>query len=113
MHRHSSWSLAKLQIVVEFEIKAFSNSIGGIIGQLIVEPVAYIALLAAGLEGWNAFINTSGETRISYLTFAFPGILAIQLIRIFARAGDICPRGSTELSLSGHSFDRLGGIVPR
>lgn len=79
------WSLRKMGVVVEFELKAFLNSIGGVIGQLIVEPVGYTALLVAGLQGWAPNVTLqSGET-VNYLTFAFPGILAMQLVRAFGR----------------------------
>ena len=80
-----NWSLAKLIIIAEFEAKIFFNSANNIIGQLVIEPVAYIALLVAGLQGWNRVIQIDNGSFVDYSTFALPGILAMQLVRAFAR----------------------------
>jgi ABC-type multidrug transport system permease subunit len=72
-------------LIVEFERRAFTFGRAAVVGQLFVEPLVYVSFLAAGLQGWQQDINLAGHGSVSYLTFAFPGILAIIAIRGFAR----------------------------
>lgn len=71
-------------VILEFEIRAFLNSIGSVLGQLIIEPLVYLAFFAAGIQSWQPFVQVDHQN-IKYLTFAFPGILSVQIIRSFAR----------------------------
>lgn len=81
----SVWSLSRFDVIVEFELKAFFNSIGSAIGQVFVDPLAYLVFLAAGLQGWGQSVLSNADHRISYLTFVFPGILTIQVLKSFSR----------------------------
>ena len=82
--RAEIWSLKNLGAIIEFEWQAFLYLRNIILGQLFVEPIVYITLLAAGLQGMNNTIEYKGIL-ISYMTYAFPGILAIQTIRTLSR----------------------------
>jgi ABC-type multidrug transport system permease subunit len=75
---------SRLPVVIAFEARAFLYSKALVAGQLIVEPLAYLAFLAAGLQGWNTQVEI-GTDSISYLTFVFPGVLALQAVRSLGR----------------------------
>lgn len=76
--------LSRLPVVVAFEARAFLYSKAMVVGQLLVEPLAYLAFLAAGLQGWSSQVDL-GAGSVSYLTFVFPGVLALQAVRALGR----------------------------
>lgn len=76
--------LKRLPVVVAFEARAFFYSKAMVIGQLLVEPLAYLVFLAAGLQGWGSRVDL-GSNSVNYLTFVFPGVLALQAVRSLGR----------------------------
>lgn len=76
--------LRRLPVVVTFEAHAFFYSKAMVIGQLVVEPLAYLVFLAAGLQGWSTRVEV-GSSSVNYLTFVFPGVLALQAVRSLGR----------------------------
>ena len=77
--------LRRLGAVVEFEVRAFFVYRGVVLVQLFVEPLAYLALLAAGLQGLNQAVELSPGRSVAYLSYAFPGVLALQVIRTLGK----------------------------
>lgn len=75
--RSSALSLKGIWIIADFEARAFINYPSTAIGRILIEPLVYTAFLAAGIQGLLSDMD------ISYLTFAFSGILAIQALRAF------------------------------
>lgn len=76
--------LRRLPVMVAFEARAFLYSKAMVIGQLVVEPLAYLVFLAAGLQGWGTRVEV-GENSVNYMTFVFPGVLALQAVRSLGR----------------------------
>lgn len=63
-------------LVAEFEFRAMFNDKPGLL-RLIIEPLAYLFFLAAGLQG------IVGMNQKDYISFVFPGVAALQLLRLF------------------------------
>lgn len=103
----SPWSLAGSTVVVEFEVRALWGTKSTLISSLILEPILYMALLVAGLQG---IISSAGGTSASnYVTFVFPGLLALQTIQGFSRAMYRC---TAERRWGLLALKRLAGVGP-
>jgi ABC-type polysaccharide/polyol phosphate export permease len=74
------WSFARFIPVVEIELKGFLALKSSLIGDLLVGPVVYLALLTAGLA---AAIGDGDMGK--YLDFVLPGFLVLQGFNGFAR----------------------------
>lgn len=68
----------KLLVIFEFEARALWNDKSGLI-RMLIEPLAYLFLLTAGL---GSTFTTSAEYP-SYISFVYPGIVALQGFRAF------------------------------
>ncbi|MCH9626367.1 MAG: hypothetical protein S4CHLAM123_15640 [Chlamydiales bacterium] len=68
-----------LFIVTEFEFRALLSDRPGML-RIVIEPLAYLFLLAQGLS--SSFSKLDGM-EFNYLSFVFPGIIALQLFRVF------------------------------
>jgi ABC-2 type transport system permease protein len=55
------------------------------LGQYVVEPLVWTALLAAGLMSVQHVVRLDSGREVEYLTFAFPGIVGILAMRGFSR----------------------------
>jgi len=102
-----TWSLARFGVIAEFELKALWATKSTLVGQLFVEPLVYTALLAAGLQGLTG--SSVGADGLTYLTFAFPGILGLQAIRLFARS---VYRSTVDRRWGLLALKRLAGVGP-
>lgn len=63
-------------IISEFEFRALINDKSSIL-RVFLEPLAYLFLLAPGLQG------IIGLNQDNYISFVYPGIVALQLLRLF------------------------------
>ncbi|HEX3722619.1 MAG TPA: hypothetical protein VHV31_07495, partial [Nitrolancea sp.] len=84
-HARSPFSLRGLTVVAEFEVRAIRNLKSGMLGQYVVEPLVWTALLAAGLMSVQHVVRLDSGREVEYLTFAFPGIVGILAMRGFSR----------------------------
>jgi ABC-2 type transport system permease protein len=101
------WSLSGFTVVTEFELRALWGMRSILISSLIVEPILYIALLVAGLQGivgdWGDNANRD------YITFVFPGLLALQGLQAFVR---VVYRSTAERRWGLLALKRLSGVGP-
>jgi len=80
------WSLARFVPVTELELIAFWQLKSGLIVDLVVGPVVYLALFAAGIGGViSSAINGDGNAS-DYLDFVVPGFLVLQGFNTFSRS---------------------------
>jgi ABC-2 type transport system permease protein len=70
--------LTSLKLVTEFEIRSLLAHRATWIRLVFIEPLTYLLLLGAGLQGLTGDPN--------YIAFVFPGILGMQLLRIFTHS---------------------------
>jgi ABC-2 type transport system permease protein len=84
------WSLARFMPVMELELIAFWQLKSGLIVDLLVGPIVYFALFAAGVGGViSSAVNGDGNTGTSasdYLNFVVPGFLVLQGFNTFSRS---------------------------
>jgi len=70
-------------LICEFEWLALWNDKAGLL-RLFLDPLAYLLFLGAGL---NALITISeGQQTTNYISFVYPGIVALQILRMFTHA---------------------------
>lgn len=101
------WSLSGFGVVVEFEFRALWGTRSMLVSELFLEPVLYIALLVAGLQGIVG--NLGGNSGSDYITFVFPGLLALQGIHAFVR---VIYRSTAERRWGLLALKRLAGVGP-
>ncbi len=101
------WSLTGFAVVVEFELRALWGMRSILISSLFLEPILYIALLVAGLQGIVG--NVEGNASGDYIAFVFPGLLALQGIQAFVR---IIYRSTAERRWGQLALKRLAGVGP-
>ncbi|MGC4105174.1 MAG: ABC transporter permease [Thermomicrobiales bacterium] len=77
------WSLARFIPIAEIELKGFLQTKSGLAGDLLIGPIVYFALFAAGIGG-TLSAATGGEAA-TYLTFVLPGFLVLQGFGGFTR----------------------------
>ncbi len=84
------WSLARFMPVMELELIAFWQLKSGLIVDLLVGPIVYFALFAAGVGGViSSAVNGDGNAGTSasdYLNFVVPGFLVLQGFNTFSRS---------------------------
>lgn len=94
-------------VIFESEWQVLWNSKASMIGQFIVEPIAYAALLGGGLQGWIGEVEISSQLKVPYLVFAYAGILCGQMIRVF---GQSVYRLTVERRWGLYALKRMGGV---
>ena len=77
------WSLARFAPIAEIELKGFLQTKSGLLGDLLVGPIVWFALFAAGIGG-TISTATDGDPH-AYLTFVLPGFLVLQGFGGFTR----------------------------
>ncbi|MGN6483820.1 MAG: ABC transporter permease [Thermomicrobiales bacterium] len=77
------WSLARFAPIAEIELKGFLQTKSGLVGDLLVGPIVWFALFAAGIGGTISAAN--GGDAHAYLTFVLPGFLVLQGFGGFTR----------------------------
>lgn len=70
------WSLARIIPIAEIELNGFLQTKSGLIGDLLVGPIVWFALFAAGIGG--TISNATGGDAHAYLSFVLPGFLVLQ-----------------------------------
>lgn len=82
------WSLARFVAIAELELIAYWQLKSGLIGDLIVGPIVYFALFAAGIGGVISATANGGDSTfaVNYLTFVLPGFLVLQGFNTFTRS---------------------------
>jgi len=82
------WSLARFVAIAELELIAYWQLKSGLIGDLIVGPIVYFALFAAGIGGVIGATARGGDSTfaVDYLTFVLPGFLVLQGFNTFTRS---------------------------
>jgi ABC-2 type transport system permease protein len=101
------WSLRGLAVVAEFELCAFWGMKSTLISSLLVQPVVYLVLLTGGLESLiDPDVSFAGG---NYLTYVFPGLLALQAVREFSGA---IYRTTAERRWGQLALKRLAGVGP-
>lgn len=82
------WSLARFVAIAELELIAYWQLKSGLIGDLIVGPIVYFALFAAGIGGVISATANGGDSTfaVNYLTFVLPGFLVMQGFNTFTRS---------------------------
>lgn len=78
----SSLSLRNCLLVAEFEMRSMWANKAGIVNELFLQPISYILLLAGGLSGILGDFTYEGR-HLAYITYVYPGILGMQLLRSF------------------------------
>lgn len=78
------WSLRRFIALTEIELKALGSEGKIRISSLLLEPVAQLLLLAAGLQGLIGNPGTFFHGH-SYLMFVLPGLFGLQALRAFSR----------------------------
>lgn len=78
--RASKWSIKGLWVIAEVEMRAILNNRATLFGRVVIEPLVYTSFLVAGLQG------VISDSSFEFMSFAFPGILAVHTIRAFAGA---------------------------
>lgn len=77
------WSLRGLRPTAEIEMIALFSEGRSLISSLLLEPMVQLLILAAGLQG---AISAAGFTdSVNYITWVFPGLIALQTVRAFNR----------------------------
>lgn len=92
--------ISRLHVIAEFELRALINYPWVLLGRLFVEPIVYTAFLAGGLQGLF-------RQNFDFLSFAMPGILAIQILRAF---GTLIYRITVEHRWGIFALKKLSGI---
>ncbi|MGN6032427.1 MAG: ABC transporter permease [Thermomicrobiales bacterium] len=77
------WSLTRFAPIAEIELKGFLQTKSGLVGDLLVGPIVWFALFAAGIGGTISAAN--GGDAHAYLTFVLPGFLVLQGFGGFTR----------------------------
>ncbi|MGC4192158.1 MAG: ABC transporter permease [Thermomicrobiales bacterium] len=77
------WSLARFAPITEIELKGFLQTKSGLAGDLLVGPIVWFALFAAGIGG--TISAAAGSDPRAYLTFVLPGFLVLQGFGGFTR----------------------------
>lgn len=79
------WSLARFVPIAEIELKGFLQTKSGLVGDLLVGPIVWFALFAAGIGGTIGVASGGGGDAHAYLTFVLPGFLVLQGFGGFTR----------------------------
>lgn len=74
--------MSPFAMIVEFELRSLVASRSTLIRTLLVEPLAYLLLLTAGIQGLTSGVPSEAGS-VNYVTFVYPGIVALQLLRNF------------------------------
>lgn len=77
------WSLRGLRPTAEIEMIALFSEGRSLISSLLLEPMVQLLILAAGLQGAISAAGFTGS--VSYITWVFPGLIALQTVRAFNR----------------------------
>lgn len=75
------WALRGFRSTSEIELIALLGQRKSLISSLLLEPVVQLMLLAAGLQG----AMQGAPFTDHYMTWVFPGLLALQTVRAFSR----------------------------
>lgn len=79
-------SFKNISVIAEFELRAYFEQTSNIFSQLLLEPICYIVLFTKGLAGILDNQIIYKETLVSYVSFVYPGILGLQIYRMFSHS---------------------------
>lgn len=103
----SPWSLAGFAVVAEFELRVLFATKANLVSDLVVQPLVYLVLLTAGLQ--NLIASDAQLDGGNYITYVFPGLLALQAVRAFAST---VYRATAERRWGQLALKRLAGVGP-
>ena len=85
--RARRWSLARFVPIAELELIAYWQLKSGLLGDLVIGPIVYFALFAAGIGGViSGAAGSDGASPNDYLVFVLPGFLVLQGFNTFPRS---------------------------
>ncbi|MGI8484980.1 MAG: ABC transporter permease [Thermomicrobiales bacterium] len=79
------WSLRRFGPIAELELIAYWQLKSGLLGDLVIGPIVYFALFAAGIGGVITS-GAGGDGVGNYLAFVLPGFLVLQGFNTFPRS---------------------------
>jgi len=74
------------KLIFEYELRAIFRDRGNLLRIICIEPLAYLFLLVGGLKGLSGNHMVWGGEHFDYITFVYPGVLALQFLRTFTHS---------------------------
>ncbi len=85
IHAARRWSLTRFLPIAELELIAYWQLKSGLLGDLVIGPIVYFALFAAGIGG-VIHSATGSDGAGNYLAFVLPGFVVLQGFNTFPRS---------------------------